>query len=122
MGLPIGLGLTVLAVVAVLMWRSLKALLLAIVLAASSAAAWLVWAESEYRGLTSCPWGTRNSGHPVLIGLALSVASAAVVTFARWRQDSQGWAAAAGLSTGVLAALVILVVAFFFGAGLRCTD
>jgi hypothetical protein len=30
--------------------------------------------------------------------------------------------AALALSTGILAGAVILVVAFLFGAGLRCTD
>lgn len=122
MGILIALGLIVLFAAGVLVRRSPTALLLATLLAAGAAGIWLVWADSEYRGLTSCPWDTRNRGHPVLVGLVLSLGSAVIVTGARWRKESRGWAAALGLSTSVLAGVVILVVAFFFGAGLRCED
>ncbi len=95
--------------------------MVAILLAAGSAIVWLVWAQNEYHGLTSCPYD-QNKGHPALIGLALSLASAVAMAGMRWRRDSRGWAAALGLSAGVLAAITILVVAFLFGAGLRCED
>lgn len=122
MGVLIALGLAVLVAAAVLVRRSTKVLPLATVLAAGAATLWLAWAENEYRGLTSCPFDDQNRGHPALVGLALSFGSAALVVSTRWKQDSRGRAAALGLSTGVLAGVGILVVAFMFGAGLHCTD
>jgi NADH:ubiquinone oxidoreductase subunit 2 (subunit N) len=122
MGLLIALGLAVLLAAEVLVRRSRKALLLATLLAAGAAVVWLAWAGHEYRGLTYCPFDAQNRGHPVLVGLALSLVSAVLMISTRWKLDSRGWAAAFGLSAGVLAAVGILVVAFVFGAGLHCTD
>jgi hypothetical protein len=121
-GLLFALGLTVLFAAALLVWRSPTALVLATLLAAGAAAGWVAWADHQYRGVTSCPWDGHNAGHPVVVGLALSLGAAVITTGARWRRDSRGWAAILGLSAGVLAGVVILVVAFFFGAGLHCTD
>jgi hypothetical protein len=98
------------------------ALVLAILLAAGSGAVWLIWAENAYRGLTSCPWDTPQSGHPWLVGLALSFGSAAIMTWTRRKKSSRAGAAPLGLLTGVLAGLVIAVVALLFGAGLQCTS
>jgi hypothetical protein len=122
MGLLIALGLIVLFTAALLVRRSAKALLCATLLAAGAATVWLAWADNQYRGLNSCPWTAQNRGHPVLVGLALSLGSAVIITGVRWRRDSRGWAATVALSTSVLAGVAILVVAFLFGAGLRCTD
>jgi hypothetical protein len=121
-GLLIALGLIVLVAAALLVRRSPGALLLATLLAGGSAAVWFAWANNAYHGLSSCPWDTHNGSHPVLVGLGLSLASLAIMTGARWKTDSRGWAAALGLSTGALAGVAIVVVAFLFGAGLRCTD
>jgi hypothetical protein len=107
------------------MRRSGAAALLAVVLIAGSAGLWLLWAENEYRDWTGCPWGAHikglPSGHPVLLGLGLSVGSALIMALARWKQTSRSSAAGLGALTGIGAGLVILVVAFFFGAGLQCT-
>lgn len=99
--------------------------LLGVLLVAGSAALWLLWAENEYRRWTGCPWGAHikglPSGHPVLLGLGLSVGSAATMALARWRRGPRWYAAFLGATTGGFAAVVILVVAFCFGAGLQCT-
>jgi F0F1-type ATP synthase assembly protein I len=58
----------------------------------------------------------------LLISIVLVVGSGVIVTCTRWKRDTRAWAAVLGFSTAVLAAVVILVVAFFFGAGLRCGD
>jgi hypothetical protein len=78
-GLLIAIGLLVLVTAGLLVRRSPKALLLATLLAAGAAAVWLVWADNEYRGLTYCPFGAPSRGHPVLVGLALSLGSAATI-------------------------------------------
>jgi drug/metabolite transporter (DMT)-like permease len=122
MGLVIALGLIVLATLALLVRRSPRALLLGTLLAGGAAVVWLAWAEQQYRGDTGCPWLLPNRGHPVLVGAAASLGAAAIMTGARWKQDPRGWAATLGLATGVLAGVVILVIAFLFGAGLRCQD
>jgi hypothetical protein len=99
--------------------------LLGILLVAGSAAVWLIWAENEYRNWTGCPWGAHikglPSGHPVLLGLGLSFGSALIMALTRSRQGSRASAALLAALTGVAAGLVILVVAFLFGAGLQCT-
>lgn len=99
--------------------------MLGALLIAGSAALWLLWAENEYRKWTGCPWGAHikglPSGHPVLLGLGLSVGSAGIMTLARWKQGSRASAGTVGALTGLVAGLVILVVAFLFGAGLQCT-
>lgn len=64
----------------------------------------------------------QNNGHPVLVGVIITLGATAIMTGVRWKKDSRGRAAALGLSVGALAGVVILVVAFFFGAGLRCND
>ena len=119
-GVVLALGLIVLFAAGTLAWRSAKALLVSILLVAGSAVVWLVWAENEYRGIDYCPWGAHVNGgpegHPVLIGLGLALGSGAITAWTRWNRDSRVWAAALGFSTGVLAGVVILVVAFFFGA------
>jgi hypothetical protein len=122
MGVVIAIGLALLIAAGVLVSRSVRALVLAMALALSGAGIWLVWARHEYRGLDSCPWDMPGHGHPVLIGLALSVLLGVAMVLIRWKHDPRGWVAILGLSTTVIAGLVILVVAFFFGAGLRCTD
>jgi uncharacterized membrane protein len=124
-GVVIALGLIVVLAAGILTWRSAKALLISILLVAGSAVVWLVWAENEYRGIDYCPWGAHvkghPAGHPVLIGLGLALGSGAIMAWTRWKRDSRASAAALGFSTGILAGVVILV-AFLFGAGLRCTD
>lgn len=99
--------------------------LVGVLLVAGSAALWLLWAENEYRNWTGCPWGAHikglPSGHPVLLGQGLSVGSAAIMALARWKQGPRWYAAFLGAMTGVVAGVGILVVAFFFGAGLQCT-
>lgn len=101
------------------------ALGLALLLIAGSAGIWLVWAEHEYRRWTGCPWGAHikglPSGHPVLIGVGLSVASTVIMVGALWKQGTREQAAVFGVFTGGIAGLAILVVAFLFGAGLQCT-
>jgi hypothetical protein len=125
-GVVIALGLTVLLAAGTVTWRSPKALLISIPLAAGSAVVWLVWAQNEYRGIDYCPWSAPvrggPSGHPVLIGLGLPLGRAAIMASVRWNHDSRAWMAARALSTAILAGAVTLVVAFLFGAGLRCTD
>src|SRR5579859_3673299 len=107
------------------MRRSVGTALLGVPLVAGSAALWLLWAENEYRNWTGCPWGAHikglPAGHPVLLGLGLSAGSALIMAVTRWRRGSRAYAAVLGVSTGVVAGLVILVVAFLFGAGLQCT-
>src|ERR1700761_4701251 len=98
------------------MRRSGAATLLGVLLVAGSAALWLLWAENEYRQWTGCPWGAHikglPSGHPVLLGVGLSVGSAVIMALARWKQGSPADAPVVGALTGVVAGLVILVVAF----------
>lgn len=81
---------------------------------------WLVWAHHEYHGLTSCPWDT-GKGHPVLVTVALMLVGATISVSPREIRASRAWSAAVAVSTAVLAGLVILAVALFFGAGLQCT-
>ena len=125
-GVVIALGLIVVMAAGISTWRSAKALLISVVLVAGSAVVWLVWAKNEYRGIDYCPWGAhvkgQPAGHPVLVGLGFALGSAAIMAGMRWKRDSGAWVAARGLSTGILTGVVILVVAFLFGAGLRCTD
>jgi hypothetical protein len=107
------------------MRRAGAAALLGVLLVAGSAAIWLLWAENEYSAWTGCLWGAHikglPSGHPVLLGLGLSVGSAAIMVLARWKHGSRAHAGGLGALTGMVAGLAILVVAFFFGAGLQCT-
>lgn len=100
--------------------------MLAVLVIAGSAALWLPWAENEYRRWTGCPWGAHikglPSGHPVLVGLGLTVGSALIMALAGWMQGLRTYATGlVGAFTGVAAGLVILVVAFLFGAGLQRT-
>jgi len=44
-----------------------------------------------------------------------------IIALVRWKQGSRQQAAVLGTLTGAVAGLVILVVAFLFGAGLQCT-
>ncbi|MBV9804879.1 MAG: hypothetical protein JO130_16885 [Solirubrobacterales bacterium] len=96
---------------------------LAVALIAGSAAVWLLWAENEYRGLRSCPFGTAQAGHPWIVGLALSLGSGFVMALAQLRSGTPGYATAfKSVVTGFLAGLGVLVVALFYGAGLSCND
>jgi hypothetical protein len=70
-GLFIALGLVLVFVAAVLVRTSLNALLLAALLSGGAAGVWIVWAENQYRNLTSCPWDAQANGHPVRVGLPL---------------------------------------------------
>lgn len=88
MGLLIAAGLIAMIAAAILIRGSARSLLVAIVLAAGSAVAWLVWARGEYQGLTSCPWDAQKTVHPVLVGLAVTVGSAAIAFWTRWRRDA----------------------------------
>jgi hypothetical protein len=122
----IGLGLVVVSAAGLVTWRSPRTLAAATLSVAGSAVLWLMWAENRYRNFDFCPWGTHveghPTGHPVLIGLGLVPVSGAITARTRWKRDSHAWAAALGLMTGILVAVALLVVAFFFGAGLRCQD
>jgi hypothetical protein len=126
MGVLIGLGLVVVFAAGLTVWRSPSPLAVAILSLVGSAVVWLVWAENQYRNFDFCPWGTHveghPTGHPVLIGFGLALVSGVITARTRWKRDSHGWAAALGLMTGVLVVVALLVVAFFFGAGLRCED
>jgi hypothetical protein len=94
---------------------------LATLLVVGSGAGWLVWAENEYRGLDACPWSTRGTGRPALVALGFVLVSAVMMAWPRWR-DNRKAAVSVGIVTGLLAGLVIAIVALFFGAGLRCND
>jgi hypothetical protein len=103
-----------------LMRRTGTTVLLSVLLAIGPGVIWLVWADHQYAGQTGCPWDLPNTGHPVLVGLALVFGSMLIAAGAQWKRTPRV-AAAAGLVTGTVAGLVVLVVAFFFGAGLQCT-
>ena len=96
--------------------------LLVVLLPASAGLAWLIWAQHEYRGFDSCPWGS-GKGHPSLMGIGLMLVCTAIMsTTPSWAKNSRAAAIALTITTALLAGAVILVVAFFFGAGLRCND
>lgn len=98
------------------------AALLVVLLPASAGVAWLVWAQHEYRGFDSCPWGS-GKGHPSLMGIGLTLICAATMSTApSWAKTSRTATIALTVVTALLAGAVILVVAFLFGAGLRCED
>ena len=104
------------------MLRLTKMFLLSLLFAWLSAFIWLLWAQDEYRGQTGCPWDMAHNGHPVVIGLGLTLGSMLIVTGV-WRvQGTRGEAVAIGLFTGLVAAIVTYVVALWFGAGLQCFD
>jgi hypothetical protein len=67
------------------------------------------------------PVGYAHLGHPVLVGLGLSVLSSAIMIWRGWTNDRVK-VVRFGIVVGVLAGLAVAVVAFFFVAGLRCTD
>jgi hypothetical protein len=87
-----------------------------------SSVIWLAWAGHQYRGLTGCPWDLPQHGHPFLVALALVTGSTLVAPGVQWRRLPRVETVAVGLITGLLVAVVLLVVAFMFGAGLRCND
>ncbi len=122
MGPVIAIGLVLLACAWLLGSRSASALLFGVVLAFGGAGMWLLWAENEYRGLDSCPYGVPNHGHPVLVGIALSVAPGIVLILIRRNRDPWGWLVTFAGATTLIAAAVISIVAFLLGAGLRCQD
>jgi hypothetical protein len=102
--------------------RRLLSALFVVLLPACAGAAWLAWAQHEYRGFDSCPWGS-GKGHPILMGLGLALLCAGVMTTTpRWATRSRTAAMGLAIVTAVLAGAVMLVVAFQFGAGLRCND
>jgi len=102
--------------------RRLLTALLVVLLPACAGAVWLAWAQHEYRGFDSCPWGS-GKGHPSLMALGLALLCAGVMcTTPSWAKTSRTTAIVVATVTGVLAGAVILVVAFLFGASLRCTD
>jgi hypothetical protein len=105
-----------------LMQRPGISLVLALVLAGTAGGIWRIWAEAEYTGLTYCPWNAQSTAPPLLVGLLLSLASATVMGWTQRTKGSLRRSAVLGLMTGGLAALVVLVVAFAFGASLHCTD
>src|ERR1035437_3091938 len=94
--------------------------LLMLLLTLGPAAIWFLWAEIEYRGLDSCPWAS-HEGHPAVVGLVLVLASMAIAISSR-RARTRYVSVASGIAVGAVAGLAIVVVAFMFGAGLRCTD
>jgi hypothetical protein len=102
------------------MRRSVTQGILTLLLIVSPAIVWLIWAENEYGGMDYCPWDS-GRGNPLLVGLVLIVPSAGLMA---WRVSKRGpsMAVCSGLAVGLLAGLIIAVVAVFFGAGLRCTD
>jgi hypothetical protein len=93
---------------------------LMLILTLGPAAIWLLWAKIEYHGLGSCPWNS-HQGHPAVVGLVLVAASTAIAISSR-RTRNRYIAVASSAAIGVVAGLAIIVVAFLFGAGLRCTD
>src|SRR5579875_4089268 len=98
--------------------RRLLAAFLVVLLPVCAGATWLVWAQHEYRGFDSCPWGS-GKGHPSLVGLGLALVCAGIMTTApSWARTSRTTAIVLAGVTAVLAGAVIFVVAFFFGAGL----
>lgn len=102
--------------------RRLVSAVLVVLLPAFAGAVWLAWAQHEYRGFDSCPWGS-GKGHPSLMGVGLALLCAGVMcTTPSWAKTSRTAAIVLAIITGILAVAVILVVAFLFGAGLRCTD
>ena len=92
---------------------------LTVILTVGPAAIWFLWAQIEYHGLGSCPWS--HQGRPAVVGLVLVAASTAIAISSR-RTRNRYIAVASSAAIGVVAGLAIVVVAFFFGAGLRCTD
>jgi hypothetical protein len=96
--------------------------LLALLLIVGSVSAWLIWANSEYQGYTRCPFDAPVKGHPFLVGLALSLISAALMGMLTWRQRSLRRALALGLVTMAAVGVALVITALFFGAGLGCQD
>jgi hypothetical protein len=86
-----------------------------------AAGLWLLWAQHEYRGLDYCPWDSAK-GHPVLVAVALVLASVISSLFPKRVRAQRGFTVAVPVATAMLAGAAVLVTALFFGAGLRCTD
>ena len=95
-------------------------LLIAPVAIVGSVIIWLGWAQTEYRGLASCPWDSHR-GQPILVGAMLTIASTVIVTGRLWKTD-RTVAVGCGLLTAAVTGIAIAAAALFFGAGLRCTD
>jgi hypothetical protein len=93
---------------------------LPLILTVGPAVIWFLWAKIEYHSLDSCPWNS-HQGHPAVVGLVLVAASTAIAISTRQTRNRY-IAVAASAAIGVTAGLAIIVVAFFFGAGMRCTD
>jgi hypothetical protein len=93
---------------------------LVLILTVGPAATWFLWAKIEYHGFDSCPWNS-HQGHPAVVGLVLVAASTAIAISSR-QTPNRYIAVASSAAIGVTAGLAIIVVAFLFGAGLRCTD
>lgn len=102
--------------------RVLAAITLMVLLVAVSGGLWAWWAENEYRGLSSCPYGVPGYGHPVRVALGLISASAVIMLLPSWVNGSRWWWAWFAGLTALLAAVVIFVLATFVGASLRCMD
>ncbi len=103
------------------MRRTAIAASVVVLLPVVSGVIWLVWAEHEYQSLTYCPWDS-GKGHPVLVAIALMLVGAGISVCPREIRTSRAWSLSLAVSTTVLTGVVILVVGFSFGAGLRCTD
>lgn len=102
--------------------RKPLAALLVVLLPVCAGVTWLVWAQHEYRGFDACPWDS-GVGHPSLMGIGLTLVSAAIMsTSPGWAKTSRTATIALTITTAALAGAVIVVVAFLFGAGLRCED
>jgi hypothetical protein len=102
--------------------RSSNAIFLATFLCICSGMAWYVWAAFEYVGLSHCPWGTPQAGHPWEVGLALSIGAGLIMARKQLGEGSFVGAFAVGVGTAVLAGAFILVIAVMVGGGLRCQD
>jgi hypothetical protein len=95
---------------------------LAISLALASGGLWAWWATNEYRGLNSCPFGLPGHGHPLLVALALTGASAVIMFLPRWGATTRRRSITLGVTAALLGGVVIYVAAFFVAGGLRCFD
>jgi hypothetical protein len=71
-----------------------------------AAGLWLLWAQHEYRGLDYCPWDG-GQGQPVLVAVALVLASAIISLSPKRVRSRRGLTVAVPLATAMLAGAAV---------------
>ena len=96
--------------------------LILLLLTLAALVAFYVWTRFEYAGMTGCPWGTSQSGHPVRVGAVTTGCAAAVAALLGMRFARTSYAIVGGLVTLGVCAVLTWGLALAVGAPLHCFD